>query len=62
MPDIVGLKIEPKININLSRSKSRVGILNKGEDNKFHDITSEGLDIAILDEGRRTEVKNLSVK
>ncbi|OGH16034.1 MAG: hypothetical protein A3C30_00745 [Candidatus Levybacteria bacterium RIFCSPHIGHO2_02_FULL_40_18] len=49
------IKIDPKINVVLGRdTRKRVGILNKGKNNKFIDCAFEGLDIAIQDEGENT--------
>lgn len=46
------IKLSPNINLKLG-SKNKVGILNRGINNKFIDNTFENLDIAILDAGKK---------
>lgn len=41
------------LNVKLGNNK-RVGILNKGRDNKFIDNTFQNLDVGIQDEGEKT--------
>lgn len=53
MADINLLKVEPNLNISLSRQK-RIGILNRGKNNTFINNSFEGLDVAIQDEGENT--------
>lgn len=53
MFDINGVKVSPNINIRLGNNK-RVGILNKGKDNKFINNTFSNLDVGIQDEGQST--------
>ncbi|MDP2585650.1 MAG: hypothetical protein Q8P29_02100 [Candidatus Levybacteria bacterium] len=53
MFDINGVKVAPNINIKLGNNK-RIGILNKGHDNKFINNTFQNLDVGIQDEGKDT--------
>ena len=47
------VKVSPNFDIRFGKSK-RIGILNKGKDNKIIDCEFENLDIAIQDEGENT--------
>lgn len=53
MVDISVIKVSPNLNIKLGNSR-RVGILNKGKDNKFINNTFQNLDVGIQDEGQDT--------
>ena len=58
MFDINAVKIEPKLAINFSKRKKRVGIWNKGQNNKFINNKIGGFDIGIKDEGKDTLAKD----
>lgn len=53
MVDINLVKVSPNINLKLGKSK-RVGILNKGKNNRFINNTFQNLDVGIQDEGEET--------
>ena len=54
MPDINLIKVSPNLNIKLGKRGMRIGILNRGKNNKFVSNTFKGLEIAIQDEGENT--------
>lgn len=47
------VKVSPNINIKLGNNK-RVGIFNKGKNNKFINNKFQNLDVGIQDEGEKT--------
>lgn len=53
MGDINLIKVSPNLSVKLGNQK-RVGILNKGKDNKFISNSFEGLDVGIDDQGENT--------
>lgn len=61
MSDMNNIKIEPHFNFSFGkkddrtqRQSGRVGILNKGRDNKFINNRFSNLDVGIQDEGINT--------
>lgn len=56
--DINVVKVEPKFNLNVNVQRRRVGIYNKGKNNKFMNNKISGFDIGIQDEGEETVAEN----
>lgn len=61
MPDINNIKIEPHVKLSFGkkddrtqRQNGRVGILNRGKNNKFINNRFSSLDVGIQDEGINT--------
>lgn len=53
MIDINLIKVSPNLNVKLGNQK-RVGILNKGRNNKYISNSFESLDVGIDDQGKNT--------